>query len=112
MDLSQANTEAYLWFHRFHEAFNRSIKMAAIGLCLVDDALGKGMPRDELKQLAYNSGGLWGGMPDWTDPTGLVVEARADLGEAGILRTFSALDRFVDDLDADLEGLGGVPQCA
>lgn len=42
MDLSGANTEATLRFQRFHERFNRAIKVQAIGLGLLTDEVDAG----------------------------------------------------------------------
>lgn len=103
MDVSRACTEALFAFLRFHEGFNRSTKMAAVGLCLIDDALARGMTYEDFARTTYATDALWGGMPVWTDPPDLLREARADLGQAGLVRAFSAFDKFMDDLSADLD---------
>lgn len=54
MDLSGANTEAILRFHRFHERFNRSIKVQAIGLGLLADEVDAGTPAETVRERLYS----------------------------------------------------------
>ena len=103
MDLSAANTEAILRFHRFHERFNRSIKVQAIGLGLLADEIDAGTPADTIKERLYaRPGWLWGGMPDWTEPRDEVGFALRDIGQAGVVRAFSAFDLFLEDILAEV----------
>jgi hypothetical protein len=103
MDLSAANTEALLRFHRFHERFNRSIKVQAIGLGLLADEVDAGTSPDDIKDRLYSrSGWLWGGMPDWTAPSDEIGFAQRDVGQAGVVRAFSAFDLFLDEILGEL----------
>ena len=83
MELSGANTEDSLQFHRFHEHLNRTIKISVIGLGVLSEAIQTGRTEKEIDALLHNQGWLWGGMPDWTDPIGLIEEARRDIGRSG-----------------------------
>ena len=103
MDISGANTEASLRFHRFHERLNISIKVQMIGLGLLADEIDQKTSSKELKNRLYRrKGWLWGGMPDWSNPDIIVVNARRDIGQAGLARAFSAFDLFMDEIAADL----------
>ncbi|MHA0328672.1 hypothetical protein [Sphingomonas melonis] len=103
MDLSGANTEAILRFHRFHERFNRSIKVQAIGLGLLADEVDAGTPAETIRDRLYaRPDWLWGGMPDWTNPRVEIDAALRDIGQAGVVRAFSAFDLFLDELMAEL----------
>lgn len=103
MDLSGANTEATLRFHRFHERFNRSIKVQAIGLGLLADEVDAGTPPETIRDRLYaRPDWLWGGMPDWTTPRVEIDAALRDIGQAGVVRAFSAFDLFLDELMAEL----------
>lgn len=103
MDLSGANTEAILRFHRFHERFNRSIKVQAIGLGLLADEVDAGTSAETIKDRLYaRPDWLWGGMPDWTSPHVEINSALRDIGQAGVVRAFSAFDLFLDELMAEL----------
>lgn len=103
MDLSGANTEAILRYHRFHERFNRSIKVQAIGLGLLADEVDAGTPAETIRDRLYaRPDWLWGGMPDWTNPRFEIDAALRDIGQAGVVRAFSAFDLFLDELMAEL----------
>ncbi len=103
MDLSSANTEALLRFHRFHERLNRSIKMQTIGLGLLADEIDAGTPEKAIKHKLYERPGwLWGGMPSWLHPKDEVEAALRDIGQNGTIRAFSAFDLFLDDIQAEL----------
>jgi hypothetical protein len=102
MDLSNANTEAFIQFHRFHEHLNRTIKTLVIGLGLTAEAIEQGRSASSINDLLYDRGWLWGGMPDWRDPGELIDEARQDIGRTGVTRAFSAFDFFLDGIEADL----------
>jgi hypothetical protein len=103
VDISSANTEASLRFHRFHERLNLSIKVQMIGLGLLADEIDQKAPAEELKEKLYRrKGWLWGGMPDWPNPDTIVLNARRDIGQAGVVRAFSAFDLFMDEIAADL----------
>jgi hypothetical protein len=103
MDLSGANTEAILRYHRFHERFNRSIKVQAIGLGLLADEVDAGTPAETIRDRLYaRPDWLWGGMPDWTNPRVEIDAALRDIGQAGVVRAFSAFDLFLDELMAEL----------
>lgn len=103
MDVSSANTEASLRFHRFHERLNLSIKVQMIGLGLLADEIDQKTSPEALKEKLYRrKGWLWGGMPDWSNPDTIVSDARRDIGQAGVVRAFSAFDLFMDEIAADL----------
>jgi hypothetical protein len=102
MDLSNANTEAFIQFHRFHEHFNRTIKTLVIGLGLTAEAVDQGRSASSINDILYDRGWLWGGMPDWAAPGELIDEARQDIGRTGVTRAFSAFDFFLDGIEADL----------
>jgi hypothetical protein len=103
LDLSDSNTEATLRFHRFHERFNRSIKVQAIGLGLLADEIDAGTPPETRKDRLYaRPGWLWGGMPDWAGARGDVDAALRDIGQGGVIRAFSAFDLFLDELEGEL----------
>jgi hypothetical protein len=106
MDLSNANTEAFIQFHRFHEHLNRTIKTLVIGLGLTAESVQRGRSAESINQLLRDQGWLWGGMPDWTAPGELIDEARRDIGRTGVIRAFSAFDFFLDGIDADLASWG------
>ncbi len=104
MDLSTANTEALLRFHRSHEQLNRSIKVQVIGIGLLADEIDAGTPEEAIKQKLYaRPGWLWGGMPDWTQPKCEVEAALRDIGQGGIIRAFSAFDLFLDETRGELD---------
>jgi hypothetical protein len=74
-----------------------------LGLGLLADEIDRKRPPSELKKQLYRrKGWLWGGMPDWSNPHAIVVEARRDIGQAGVVRAFSAFDLFMDEIAADL----------
>ncbi len=74
-----------------------------LGLGLLADEIDRETPPSELKAKLYRrKGWLWGGMPDWSNPSGIVVQARRDIGQAGVVRAFSAFDLFMDEIAADL----------
>ncbi|MBB4395069.1 hypothetical protein [Bradyrhizobium sp. ERR14] len=100
MDITYANTEALLRFHRFHERLNRSIKVQVIGLRLLADKIEEQRPLQEIKDTLTSHNEFIGAMPDWTDPIGLVRSARFDIGRAGIVSAFSAFDLFLDEISA------------
>ncbi len=102
MDLSSANTEAFIQLHRFHEHLNRTIKTLVIGLGLASEAVQENRPQESIRQLLYDRDWLWGGMPDWNEPDALIDEARRDIGQTGVVRAFSAFDFFLDSIEADL----------
>src|SRR5689334_11458875 len=103
MDISAANTEASFRFHRAHERLNISIKVQMIGLGLLADEIDSGSQPAELKERLYRrKGWLWGGMPDWTNPRSIITAARRDIGQAGVVRAFSAFDLFMDEIASDL----------
>jgi hypothetical protein len=103
LDLCGANTEASLRFHRSHEQLNRSLKVQMLGLGLLADEIDVNRQPAELKERLYRrSDWLWGGMPDWSDPQAIVIDARRDIGQAGVVRAFSAFDLFMDEIAADL----------
>lgn len=43
-----------------------------------------------------------GGMPDWTNPRIEIDGALRDIGQAGVVRAFSAFDLFLDEVMAEL----------
>ena len=103
MDIFFANTEPSLRFHRSHERLNISIKVQMIGLGLLADEIDRDCTTSELSEKLYRrEGWLWGGMPDWSNPKKVVVAARRDIGQAGVVRAFSAFDLFMDETAADL----------
>lgn len=103
MDISFANTEALLRFHRFHERLNRSIKVQAIGLGLLADEIDAGTGAEEIKRRLYaRPGWLWGGMPDWNKPDEELEAALRDIGQGGVARAYSAFDLFLDEIRAEL----------
>ena len=74
-----------------------------IGLSLLADEIDRKCPPGELKKRLYRrKGWLWGGMPDWSNPQDIIVEARRDIGQAGVVRAFSTFDLFMDEIAADL----------
>jgi hypothetical protein len=101
--IAEANTEGFLRYHRFHERFNRSIKVQVIGVGLLTNAIEDGRTVGEIRIEFDRQGGLWGGMPDWSEPSALINEARLDIGRAGVVAAFSAFDLFLDETAADLE---------
>ena len=95
--------ESALRFHRFHERMNQSIKVQTIGIGLVaDEVEGNVEPAALAARLNARTGWLWGGVPDWTDPKRLLEDSRRDLGQAGVARAYSAFDRFVDEMMAEI----------
>ncbi|WP_322418906.1 hypothetical protein [Mesorhizobium huakuii] len=104
VDFTGANTEASLRFHRFHESLNRSLKVQAIGLGILADAVESGRSEKDIKAALYKRPGwLWGGMPDWRTPLSVIEDVRGDLGRSGLVRVFSAYDVFASDLTADVD---------
>ncbi|WP_375600354.1 hypothetical protein [Devosia sp. Naph2] len=103
MNLDGANTEAFLRYHRFHERFSGSVRLQTMGLSLLADEVESGRSADELYERFSKRGWLWGGMPDWREPMQLIAGARREIGQAGVVRAFSAFDVFFSDLEADLE---------
>lgn len=104
MDSSNAQMPAFLRFHRFHEDLNRRLKVGVIGLGVLADSLAsKAHNFNSIKDLCYSRGDLWGGMPDWTDPQGVIEDAKNDLGAAGVLRAFSAFDVFLEQLGGEIQ---------
>jgi hypothetical protein len=74
-----------------------------LGLGLLVDEIDRKIKSNDLKEQLYRrKGWLWGGMPDWTKPDAIVVEARRDIGQAGVVRAFLAFDLFMDEIAADL----------
>jgi hypothetical protein len=102
MNISTANTESMLRFHRFHERLNRSIKVQAIGLGLLAEEIDAGITAAALKQRMYSRQALWGGMPDWSGASEDVELAIRDIGQGGVLRAFSAFDLFLAQLEGEL----------
>lgn len=102
MDLTGANTESMLRYHRFHERLNRSIKMQVIGLGFLADEIDAGTPAAAIAQRATARQGLWGGMPDWNGARDDVEFAVRDVGQAGVARAFGALDLFMEQLQGEL----------
>jgi hypothetical protein len=106
VDIEYASIEPFLHYHRFHERLNRSIKVQVIGLRLLADSIEQGHPFQKIRDTLATHNEYIGGMPDWTDPTGLVRSARLDIGRAGVVRAFSAFDLFLDEIAAALEVAG------
>lgn len=100
VDIANANTEALLRYHRFHERLNRSIKVQIIGLRLLADSIEDGRPFRQIEDSLSRNNEFIGSMPDWTNPMDLVRSARLDLGRAGVVRAFSAFDLFLDEITA------------
>lgn len=102
MNLATANTDAFRGFHRFHERLNRTIKATVVAFAVLEREIARGAKKSELDMVTIHAGGLWGGMPDWTDPPGLLAEARKELGAGALVRCFSAFDLFLERLLAEL----------
>ncbi len=77
--------------------------MQAIGLGLLADEIDAGTPAEVIKARLYaRPGWLWGGMPDWINPTAELDAALRDIGQAGTAKAFSAFDLFMDEIEAEL----------
>ena len=82
MNLEGANTESALRFHRSHERLNRSLTLQIIGLGLVADETDSGTQAEDIKRRLYaRPGWLWGGMPDWTNPSNDVDAPLRHIGQ-------------------------------
>jgi hypothetical protein len=96
VDIDNANTEALLRYHRFHERLNKSIKVQIIGLRLLADAIEDGRPFRQIKDSLSKNNEFIGSMPDWTNPMDLVRSARLDIGRAGMDEITAAVNRWRD----------------
>jgi hypothetical protein len=102
VNLEMANTRAFAAFHRFHEHLNRTIKTSVIAYALLDEAIKSGVKKSELDMKTIRAGGLWGGMPDWTNPPETLAESKIELGASFLVRVFSAFDLFIEHLVGEL----------
>ena len=98
MDIRDANTEPFFRYYRFHEEFNRHIKVVtgALGLVLRESASTTGtnirLPTD---------GEPWGTHTEWKRPSTVVPPAKCFISQLGVVRVLSAFEDFTVGLESE-----------
>ena len=111
LNLAESGTKAFLKFHKFHERLNRGIKTTAVSLALLEHELASNGAKAnaQVKSIAYKVGGIWGGMPDWSNLGDAIGQSRHDLGTSGVIKAFSAFDVFMETLESELHAWNHAP---
>lgn len=102
MNLTDANTEPFYRFHRFHEEFNRTIRMTVAGLALVRQQPSAGGP------VALPTDGEPFGKNLWNNPAKWVLSAKRYVAQMGIVRVVASLEDFCVGVKAERDRFAAI----
>lgn len=94
-------------FKRFHESFNVSLKITAVGIDWVADRATEGEGfQDAFRNSVRRAAPVWGEFVP-RDPAQATHEARRDVAVLGIVGVFSAFEEYLDSLKPYAAARGG-----
>ncbi len=102
MDISNASTEAFVRYHRFHEQFNSTVQVSLAGMVtlqrIVDTTNGKHI----MNSLVQSTNMPWPLNPRSSEPKNIIDKAIKTMGQMATVEAISAFDWFTLDQASNL----------
>lgn len=104
MDLSQSQTEPFVQFSIAHFELNRTVKVGAAGLALLERVVDGANGPEIIGALIASTGEpWWSTQHQFADAVGSILRARAHLAEMAIVKAYSAFDNYLTEAAAELD---------
>ena len=101
MDISKANTDPYYNLFKYREAFGTYLKITAVSILHLQNALENENGPELLKNLMNASPEPWQTPFPWKRFDTPLATAKEMVGEMGLVRIFSALDAFLEGCESE-----------
>ncbi len=102
MDIAGATSVPFMVLHRFHEAFNRHIKVTTASLMACKRLMAGTHGPDVLDAFIRQTEEPWKASNHFKNPDDLIDQSVRLLTEAGMAQVFSSLDVFLDGVEAEM----------
>jgi hypothetical protein len=94
MNIDKANTEPFYRFHRFHEEFNRNMRVSIGALArLKNDAIDE--EGSSKRVTTPTDGEPWGTELDWNNLQPIIATSKQFISQLAIVRVMSAFEHFL-----------------
>jgi hypothetical protein len=109
MNIETANTEPFYRFHRFHEEFNRNIKVAFGALQLLGHSASAEVTEGSKLVILPTGGEPWGDGTKWRSLAPVSSQASKFLSQMGLVRVMSAFEDFLTNVKAEHDRYANLP---
>ncbi|MCK0101974.1 hypothetical protein [Pseudohalocynthiibacter sp. F2068] len=103
LSIERANTTAFKTFSNSHEELGNVLKIVSVGLSLTIEEIQNGTPAKSLWSRVGALSEHWGTVPIFTQE--IAETAYAEVANLGLARSFSAFDRYLSDIGAELDSI-------
>lgn len=101
--ITKANSTAFKTFGNTHEDIGNALKVISVGLSLTTKEIKGGTSSAALWSEVGLLAEQWGTKPTFSDT--VIKNAYSEIANLGLARSFSAFDRFLTDMEAELTSL-------
>lgn len=101
LSIEKANTTSFKTFSNSHEELGNVLKIVSVGLSLTIEEIQSGTPANSLWSRVGALSEHWGTVPILTQE--IAQTAYAEVANLGLARSFSAFDRYLIDIGAELD---------
>ncbi|MDG4647271.1 hypothetical protein P6F26_02340 [Roseibacterium sp. SDUM158017] len=103
LNIAKANSTAFKTFSNTHEELGNALKVVSVGLSLTTKEIQAGTSSAALWSQVGLLAEQWGTKPMFSDT--IIETAYSEVANLGLARSFSAFDRFLTDVEAELSSL-------